>query len=367
MHGMLSAQSLLIRTPLNPEQRELAAIIEESGGVLLQVINDILDYSKLASGCFSLSSEHICVSEIINSVIRSFQATLRPAVKLEISIDKTIPQTAKGDPLRYRQIIQNLVANAMKFTYSGTITLWVTVLEEDEDFYTVLTEVKDTGIGVEAKDIKSLFNPFTQLDNSMTKQHQGTGLGLSICKSLTHLMGGEIAFRANPQQCGSIFWFTVKLSKLNLPTNLTNLTERTISSKATKEDYAQIQEVAPKKTLLLAEDNFINQKVMLKMLKSFGFEKVHTAVNGKDAADLAKEHAEVYDLILMDINMPVLDGVGATTQIRVSGNKVPIVAMTANALKGDAETYLASGMNDYIPKPISQQHLLVTLLKWLKI
>ncbi|KAF2396901.1 two-component system protein A [Trichodelitschia bisporula] len=367
MHGMLAALALLIETPLSSEQRELTSTIHESGHVLLQVINDILDYSKLAAAHFSLNSAAICVPGIIASVVRSYQMTLKQGVTLDARLDSNLPQTALGDELRYRQILQNLIGNAVKFTDEGSIHVTASLEEEGNDMYRIYTEVEDTGIGVADGDVKLLFSPFTQLDVSATKRHEGTGLGLSISKSLAELMGGEIGYRKNSKSQGSVFWFTVKMSKADATEKLGELTEKfsSMALPATPATRDQLKDVAKSKRLLLAEDNILNQKVMLKMLKNFGFENVDTAINGKEAVKLALQHKYAYDLILMDINMPVLDGVCATGEIKDAGVNVPIVAMTANALKGDQETYLAKGLDDYIPKPVDQQLLIQILLKWL--
>jgi osomolarity two-component system sensor histidine kinase TcsA len=368
MHGMLSALTLLIDTGLDTEQLELAHIIEESGGVLLRVINDILDYSKLASGCFSISSDVISVPDIISSVARSYQATLRPGTRLEVDLDPRLPSSANGDPLRYRQIVQNLVSNATKFTENGHVSVHAMLLEEEENSFSILTEVTDSGIGVPINAVGSLFTPFTQFDNSATKRYQGTGLGLSICKSLAGLMDGSIGFRPNPAGHGSIFWFSAKLKKLKKLEQLDELETKLQSTavSSTPLPSTNIKLAALGKRLLLAEDNHINQKVMLRMLKSLGFEHVDTALDGVQAVALARKKLTNYDLILMDINMPHLDGVGATVEIRNAGLQIPIIAMTANALKGQAESYLAKGMDDYIAKPVDRQLLLKTLLKWIQ-
>ncbi|OCL10785.1 hypothetical protein AOQ84DRAFT_314914 [Glonium stellatum] len=368
MHGMLSALTLLIDTGLDTEQLELAHIIEESGGVLLQVINDILDYSKLSSGCFSISSDVISVPDIITSVARSYQATLPPGTRLEVELDSRLPSSADGDPLRYRQIVQNLLSNAVKFTESGCVSVHAKLLKEEEDSYTILTEVTDSGIGVPLSAVGSLFAPFMQCDNSATKRYQGTGLGLSICKSLAELMGGQIGFRPNPDSKGSVFWFSAKFKKLKRLEQLDELEAKLQSTVVTPPPLPSVsfKRVASKKRLLLAEDNHINQKVMLRMLKGLGFEHIDTALDGVQAVALAKKEPPNYDLILMDVNMPHLDGVGATIEIRDAGLQVPIIAMTANALKGQAESYLAKGMDDYISKPVDRQLLLKTLLKWIQ-
>lgn len=207
MHGMLSALTLLLDTKLEPEQLDLAQIIQESGQVLLHVINDILDYSKLSSGSFSISHDIINVPEIILSVYRAHQNAGKPDIMLETGIDPRLSSAAEGDAFRFRQIVENFVSNAFKFTEQGQIRIHATLQHEDDNTYTVLTEVIDTGIDIPVTASKSLFTPFTQFDNSATKRYKGTGLGLSICKSLAELMGGDIGFRSNSAGTGSVFWY----------------------------------------------------------------------------------------------------------------------------------------------------------------
>ena len=359
MHGMLSALTLLLDTGLSPEQKELTDIIEESGSVLLQVINDILDYSKLSSGSFPLSWDTMNVTDIIASVVRGLKTTLKRGVRLETLL--RVPTYACGDSLRYRQLVQNLLANAAKFTDTGYISIRTSLISEDKDSYTILTEVIDSGIGVPSHAVNTLFTPFTQFDNSPTKRYKGTGLGLSICKSLTQLMGGTIGFYPNPDGQGSVFWFTVKLGKV--------ADERLVSTASPPLNQApfDIEKLAAGRRLLLAEDNLINQKVMLKLLNSHGFQRVDVAPDGAEAVSLVKQNPIGYSLILMDINMPILDGVAATKEIRGAGFNMPIVAMTANALKGDAEEYLKNGLDDYISKPVDRRQLLASLQKWLQV
>ena len=346
---MLSALTLLMDTGLTPEQRELGNIIEESGSVLLQVINDILEYSKLSSGVFSISAEGFSVANLIASIVRSAQPALKPGVTMGTSLDLNLPTSAIGDPLRYRQVCQNLIANAMKFTESGSIDVHASLADEDATSYTIRTEVTDTGIGIKNVAIGSLFTPFTQFDASATKRYKGTGLGLSICKSLAELMGGAISFHPNPKEQGSVFWFTTKLEKDDASKQVDRSSAKFEATTLLPaiDSLALVKELAPGKRLLLAEDNSINQKVMLMMLKGLGFAKVDIAGDGAEAVQRCKQNPLFYDLILMDISMPVLDGVAATIQIRELGLDTPIIAMTANALKDDVDSYLAKGMNDY--------------------
>lgn len=372
MHGMLAALTLLLDTHLNPEQLELARVIEESGEVLLQVINDILDYSKLASGSFSISHDIISVPDIILSVFRTHEKLCNPNVRLEKIIDSKLPSAAEGDSLRYRQIVQNLLSNAIKFTEKGYVRIEATLKEEDRDYYTITTKVIDSGIGVPVIASGSLFTPFTQFDNSATKRYKGTGLGLSICKSLAELMGGNIGFYSNPERPGSVFWFTAKLKKVEQLAQVEFLQRRleSLTCPSPTPAFDDLRILAQNRRVLLAEDNAINRKVMLKILAGLGFASIEVAVDGNEAVSKSIERLSSglprYDLVLMDVNMPFLDGVQATKEIRSAGLDIPIVAMTANALKGQAESYIAKGMSGYIAKPVDRKLLVELLLSYLK-
>jgi osomolarity two-component system sensor histidine kinase TcsA len=309
---------------------------EESGEILLQVINDILDYSKLESGCFSINDNIISVTEIFQSVLRAYQKGCKPGISLETHFDPRLPEAAEGDGLRYRQIVQNLMSNATKFTEQGYVRVNATFKTEDDESYPILTEVVNTGVGVSSASSNALFVPFTQFDNSVTKRHKGTGLDLSICKSLAELMGGNISFRPNPEGRGSIFGFTVKLRKVKQLEHVDSSHEKMKALTVQKQDSPSedIKLVAANKRVLLTEDNPINQRAMFKMLKGFGFGNIDLAANGRKAVAMLAKNPLAYHVILMDIDMPVLDGIGATKEIRDAGICTPIVAMTANALKG---------------------------------
>ncbi|KAL5388922.1 hypothetical protein DPSP01_002629 [Paraphaeosphaeria sporulosa] len=369
MHGMLSALTLLLDTQLNPEQLDLTRIVQESGEVLLHVINDILDYSKLASGSFSISHDIISVPDIISSVFRAHQKSIKADITLEKYIDPKLPVAAEGDNIRYRQVVENLVSNASKFTEQGYIRLRATQQHEDDTKHTVLIEVIDTGIGVPLIASKSLFTPFTQFDNSATKRYKGTGLGLSICKSLVELMGGNIGYRPNPEGTGSVFWFTAQLKRVEHSNQLDFIQNRlnnvSLSTSPTPA-LNRLRILANERRVLLAEDNAINRKVMIKILVGMGFNRVDIATDGNEAVMMATNAKPAYDLILMDVSMPFLDGVQATKQIRAAGLDVPIVAMTANALKGQAESYIAKGMSRYIAKPVDRKLLVELLLSCLE-
>ncbi|SPJ75473.1 related to histidine kinase tcsA protein [Fusarium torulosum] len=376
MHGVLSACSLLLDSHLSEEQRETANMIQESGHVLLRIINDILDYSKIAVGSFPIKNDKIGIAKVVTSVVRTLQNTVQPGVSLRLILSPNLPESAEGDPLRCRQVIENIVSNAIKFTEKGYILVSVSMVAEDTASHTILIEVCDTGHGVTEDDAQKLFKPFTQLDTPYQKRRPGTGLGLSIAKSLAELLGGSIGYRPNPEGQGSIFWFSFKLKKLSSlqqtqivgalsdPSN--ELSRQVVSY---GEDLAaqltQLAKISPTKRILAAEDNIINQKVLVGMLHGFGFQHITVVSDGAQAVSSLSAAADAFDLILMDISMPVMNGYEATVQIRNSGVCLPIIAMTAYALKGDMERCLEKGMDDYITKPMNRQLLMKKLLKWL--
>ncbi|KAG4279585.1 hypothetical protein FPRO04_13589 [Fusarium proliferatum] len=376
MHGVLSACSLLLDSRLTEEQRETANMIEESGHVLLRILNDILDYSKIAAGSFSIKNDKVDIASVVTSVVHSVQATVQPGVSLRLSLSPNLPKRAEGDPLRCRQVVENIISNAVKFTEKGYILVRASLLAEDVSTYTILTEVYDTGHGVTQDDAQKLFKPFTQLDTPHQKRRPGTGLGLSIAKSLTELLGGNIGYKPNPERQGSIFWFSVKLKKLNSPEQAQTVdalpdpsSELSRQEVPQGEDLAahlaQLVKVSPTKRILAAEDNIINQKILVGILHSFGFQHITVVSDGAQAVSSLLAAAYAFDLILMDISMPVMNGYEATARIRNSGIRLPIIAMTAYALKGDIERCMEKGMDDYIAKPMNRQLLMKKLLKWL--
>lgn len=367
MNGMQIAMTMLADTGLSPQQAEHATIIQESMSLLLQIVNDVLDYSKLSSGSFSLHADMVDVRDVVGAVVRNCRPSLNDGVELTTSIAPDFPKRLRGDPLRYRQVLQNLVCNAVKFTEKGSIRVSISCSLDDQDpaFSTVKTEVIDTGIGVPDSAINTLFTPFTRFANSTRRKYQGTGLGLSICKSLAELMQGTVGYAPNPDH-GSIFWFTAKMGGGSI--TLPSPTPKRASASVTpiQADMAtEIRTLAPRKHVLLVEDNIVNHTVMLKLLRSIGFERVDGAWNGAEAVRMVKQKPLSYDAVLMDVSMPVMDGLTATARIREMGLQIPIIAITGNALKGDAETYMAKGMNDCIDKPVHRDQLLKVLWKWI--
>ncbi|KAJ4079011.1 hypothetical protein NW769_015161 [Fusarium oxysporum] len=376
IHGVLSACSLLLDSRLTEEQRETANMIDESGHVLLRIINDILDYSKITAGSFSIENDKVDIASVATSVVHSVQATVQPGVSLRLSLSPNLPKWAEGDPLRCRQVVENIVSNAAKFTEQGYILVSVSLLAEDVATYTILTEVYDTGHGVTEDDAQKLFKPFTQLDTPHQKRRQGTGLGLSIAKSIAELLGGNIGYKPNPERQGSIFWFSVKLKKLSslqqiqtvdaLPVPSSDLSRQEVSQgEDLAEQLTQLMKISPMARILAAEDNIINQKILVEMLHGFGFRYITVVSDGAQAVSTLSATTDAFDLILMDISMPVMNGYEATVRIRNSGIRLPIIALTAYALKGDMERCLEKGMDDYIAKPMNRQLLMKKLLKWL--
>ncbi|KAL4926347.1 sensor histidine kinase/response regulator Fos-1/TcsA [Aspergillus undulatus] len=365
MNGMQIAMTMLADTGLSDEQREHATIVQDSMSLLLQIVNDVLDYSKLSSGSFSLHADMLDVREVAGAVVRNCRSSLHTGVELTSTIPPDFPKRLHGDPLRYRQILQNLVGNAVKFTEQGSVHVSISCSpdEEDSSCSIIRTEVTDTGIGVPDSAINTLFTPFTRFANSTTRKYPGTGLGLSICKSLTELMNGTVGYLPNPETNGSIFWFTAKMGGRSITSPA-----KPSSKPATpvqQEVATKMRTIAPWKHILLVEDNIVNHTVMLKLLNTLGFDRVDGAWNGAEAVRMIKQKPLSYDIVLMDVSMPVMDGLEATARVREMGLLVPIIAITGNALKGDAETYVAKGMNDCIGKPVHRNQLLNVLWKWI--
>ncbi|KAI9370333.1 hypothetical protein BJX61DRAFT_98997 [Aspergillus egyptiacus] len=364
MNGMQIGMTMLADTGLSPQQREHANVVQESMSLLLQIVNNVLDYSKLSSGSFSIQSDVLDVNGIVDAVVRNCRSSLKEGVELVTDVAPDFPQRLRGDPLRYRQILQNLVSNAVKFTDSGSVQLSITFSPDpgDSTCYSVKSTVTDTGIGVPDTAINTLFTPFTHFANSATRKFQGAGLGLSICKSLAELMDGEVGYAPNPDGAGSVFWFTAKMGGhivASLPT------ARRPSTTPPSDVVEQMRRIAPQKHVLLVEDNMVNHTVMLKLLRSLGFQRVDGAWNGAEAVRLVKQKPLSYDVVLMDVSMPVMDGLAATRHIRDMDLQMPIIAITGNALHGDAETYIAKGMTDCIGKPVNRDQLLSILWKWI--
>lgn len=345
MNGVMGMTGLLLDSPMTPEQREYAQHIHSSSEALLTIVNDILDFSKIDAGKMTLEMADFSIEDTVTSVATLLlPRALVGGLALTVEIDNSLPTMLSGDSGRVRQILTNFVGNAIKFTHQGSVRIEAKRIADAEDQCTVRLSVHDSGIGIPKDRQAAVFESFTQVDGTTTRKYGGTGLGLSICKQLALLMGGTIGLISSPN-AGSTFWIEVPFGTgINSTNNL--LLPDSRSAAATIVGLR----------VLLAEDNLINQKLALRLLEKWGC--IATAVsNGKEAVTTYERGA--FELILMDMQMPEMDGIQATVHIRQSetdtGRHVPIMAMTANAMTGDREHCLASGMDDYISKPIKAQ------------
>lgn len=354
MNGVIGMAQLLQGTTLSPEQQEYAEIIVSSAESLLVIINDILDFSKVEAGKLELEALPFEPRPLLAGVVGLFlpQARAR-GIDLRLHTDSRLPAWLSGDAARLRQVLVNLLGNAIKFTEHGSISVEVLVRELDEQQVVFDIAVHDTGVGMAPEVVNGLFAPFYQGDSSVTRRFGGTGLGLSITHGLVELMGGRIEV-VSALGVGSSF--TVKLC-LPLP----------VAPRQVPEALVQADAVSGDVRILIVDDAVINQKVAQQMLERLGL-KAEVAANGEEAVRLlARTH---FDLILMDCQMPVMDGFAATRLIRsgIAGDhkrRIPIIAMTANALSGDRERCLEAGMNDYLAKPVGLDELRHKVVHWL--
>ncbi|AZZ36346.1 hypothetical protein CIK05_05925 [Bdellovibrio sp. qaytius] len=354
INGVIGMTHLLKDTHLDEEQKDLCENISRSADSLLTVINDILDFSKVEAGKLEIEYIAFDLQDMVNEVIRTLTfAAQKKSIVLRLQLENPLTQLVLGDPGRIRQVLNNLLSNAIKFTSVGFVTLRVSADVVDETAR-LRFEIQDTGIGIANDAQEKLFQSFNQADSSTTRKFGGSGLGLSISKGLVDLMGGEIGVISKARQ-GSTFWFTlnVKLSKAS--TLKKESTEKFNTKSKFKNAY-----------ILVAEDNQINQLVAIKMLEKMGF-KPQAVANGHEVLKALRERD--FDLILMDCQMPELDGYDTTKALRQLGEakfeNIPVIAMTANAVAGDKEKCLAAGMNDYISKPVEPGALFQVVEKWL--
>jgi signal transduction histidine kinase/CheY-like chemotaxis protein len=355
LNGVLGLGELLLDTPLTPEQRVYLNGIVASGQTLLGLLSDILDFSKIEAGQLTLETQPLDLRQLMHEVVTLFalQAQTK-GLDLHAHVDPALPEMLLGDPLRLRQVLTNLVGNAVKFTVQGAVEVRVTVNEEHTQGVPVQIAVRDTGIGIAPEEQLRLFTPFMQADSSTTRRYGGTGLGLTIAKRLVELMGGQIGVQSTPG-LGSTFWLTLRLVRCGAVGDV---------------EAIELPDVGPagqRGRILVAEDNAVNRLVAVGLLERLGY-AVETVENGQQAVDRVRR--EPFDLVLMDVHMPEMDGLAAAAAIRAQeqaaapGQHLPIVALTADALMGDVEKSRAAGMDDHMSKPLTQERLAAVVERW---
>jgi CheY-like chemotaxis protein/nitrogen-specific signal transduction histidine kinase len=350
MGAIISMAELLRQTPLDATQERYAATLQQSARSLLTVLNDILDFSKLEADRFELDTAPFDLHDLVQSVAQGLQARASDkALASGLDIGASSPRFVKGDAARLRQILSNLIENALKFTSEGAVRLHASARETGGKLM-LRFEVTDTGIGLSDAEQGRLFLPYVQADRSVAGRYGGTGLGLSIARRLTQLMGGEIGCESVVGQ-GSLFWFAIPMERSETGIQATE---------EVKEEQGRVFG-----HVLVVEDNAVNRMLIGAYLDEFGL--TYDIVEGGTEAIVAIA-GNRYDLVLMDIMMPGLDGIETTKRIRAMQGliaRVPIVALTAKAMKGDRETYLAAGMDSYVSKPIRGRELFAAIAPFL--
>lgn len=380
MNGVIGMIGLLLDTELTSLQRRYAEIVRNSGQALLQLINDILDFSKIEAGKLELDLQEFDLRTEVEELAALMRVRVaNKGVAYSCTISPEVPRRFRGDLGRFRQVLTNLTDNALKFTERGEVAVSIDLDSRSTGEAFIRCSVRDTGIGIPEDKQALLFNKFTQVDASHTRRYGGSGLGLAIARQLCELMGGTIGMSSKAGE-GSLFWFTVRLDVVpasrdpaSAPDAIQHANARTVRADVTAPACANRELArcaaggAVHARVLLAEDNITNQQVVSGMLSKFGI-CVDEVMNGQDAISALSDRP--YDLVLMDVQMPVMDGLEATRRIRdarssVRDHQVPILALTAHALARDKEACLEAGMNGYLVKPIDYDILIHALQKWL--
>jgi CheY-like chemotaxis protein len=352
LNSIIGFTNVVLKTELTEKQKEYLNAIKLSSDSLIVLINDILDLAKVDSGKMTFEKTPFKLCESIDSVLYLFQTKLaEKELELVKDFDTTIPKVLVGDPVRLHQIIMNLVSNAIKFTSHGKITVSAKLIDETADKAGLEIKVSDTGIGIPEAKLKTVFSAFQQATTDTARLYGGTGLGLAIVKQLIEAQGGKISVNSEEGK-GTTFSFQLNFGK----------TEETI--KDNKQDHKITDEKIGNIKVLVSEDIKFNQLLMKTLLEGYGFD-LEIAENGKVAIDkLKKDH---FDLVLMDLQMPVMDGFAATEYIRKDMHSdIPIIALTADVTTVDVEKCKSAGMNDYISKPVDEKILYNKIVKYAK-
>jgi len=357
MNAIIGLSELLLDTKLDNNQKDYINKINTSSKLLLGIINDILDYSKIESGKLELEEIPFCLDDILNQLTTIFkQSAQNKGLELSFNIKSDTPKYLIGDPLRIGQILTNLLGNSIKFTEKGYIKLNIEKKEENKEEIRLLFEIEDTGIGMSKEQIEKLFKPFAQADSSTTRKYGGTGLGLVITKKIINAMDGDIKL-SSKEGDGSRFYFDILLKLLPSNKIPSTISDRDMGTESEKGLFGI--------RILLIEDNEINQEVATKMLQKAGA-KVVCANNGKEGVDLFLANQNGIDVILMDLQMPIMSGFEATKKIRERDKNIPIIALSAAAMIEDKQKANEAGMDDHLSKPIDSNELYNTIAQWCK-
>ena len=356
MNGIIGMKELLEDTKLDAEQKDYLENIGISSENLLVIINDILDYSKIEAGKMKIESIEFDIDKILNNIMLTFKPRAEEyGIDLIFEVDKNVPKKIIGDQFRLNQILLNLIGNALKFTKKGYVKLRIKLIEDNATAQNIYFEVEDTGIGIPKDKLEAIFISFEQAKSSTTREYGGTGLGLSISKRLTELLGGKIRVKSKEGK-GSVFSFNILAKKVELKQS---------NSIESKKRVLIKPEVQKSGKILVAEDNKINQLVIKKILMKYNFELL-IVENGALAIDALDK--DIFDILLLDLHMPVLDGYKTAENIRKASSEyknIPIIALTAAAIQDEKEKCKKIGMNDYITKPFRSSELLETINKYL--